>query len=73
MTFLEITKAAIADSWHTPNDIIFIGSLVSGHSCTWNEFCDLADFDYDSVAIDLRIVFKDNTYLYRDAKPGSES
>ena len=35
MNLLEETQEAIIDSGHTVKDIIFIGSKVSGHSCTW--------------------------------------
>jgi len=59
-------------------DIKFIGSLDSGHSCTWVEFTQLADIEYDNgfgaqeIASDLVIVFEDGTQLYRDEYDGSE-
>lgn len=75
---LSETERAIADTPNTPEDIIFIGSQTSGHYCTWEQFCVLADVEYDSgyggqeVARDLIIVFKDGTYLYRSEYDGSE-
>jgi len=59
-------------------DIKFIGSLGSGHSCTWIEFTQLADIEYDNgfgaqeIASDLVIVFEDGTRLYRHEYDGSE-
>ena len=61
-----------------PTDIIFIGSEVSGYTCTWGEFVRLADREYDSgygaqeVAYDLIIVFSDGTKLSRSEYDGSE-
>jgi hypothetical protein len=72
------TKEAIKRSGHKIADIIFIGSEVSGHSCTWKEFEQLANFDYDSgfgsqeVATDLIIVFSDGAKMWRDEYDGSE-
>ncbi len=75
---LEETKSAIADSGHTEADIIFIGSEQSGHQCTWEEFCVLADKEYDNgygnpeVAYDLIIVFSDGHKMWRGEYDGSE-
>lgn len=62
MTFFEET-CAVLDSYEIhPSNITFIGSISSGHACTWEEFEKLADFDYDGgfgaqkVATDLVIV-----------------
>lgn len=38
INFLEETEWDIKSVNKKPEDIIFIGSLESGHSCTWNEF-----------------------------------
>lgn len=60
------------------DDIIFIGSLESGHSCTWEEFKVLADRVYDAgfgaqeVASDLVIIFKGGERLYRSEYDGAE-
>lgn len=61
------------------SDIVFIGSLDGQYSCTWDEFCKLADVEYDDgygwqeVASDLIIQFKDGTQMYREEYDGSES
>jgi hypothetical protein len=76
---LEETLDAIRHSGHTPDDIIFIGSVDTGHSCTWEEYQRLADVEYDSgfgaaeVASDLQVVFRDGVYLYRSEYDGSEN
>lgn len=78
MNLLKETLAAIMESGHTPNQIAFIGSEESGHSCTWPEFEKLADFEYDNsygaqeVASDLIVVFSDGTKLWRGEYDGSE-
>ncbi len=62
----------------TPDDIIFIGNEYTGERCTWEQFCELADQDYDcsfgraEVRRDLVIVFKDKYKLYREEYDGSE-
>ena len=45
---LTETELRISHSGHTPADVIFIGSINSGHQCTWEEFTVLADHEYDS-------------------------
>lgn len=78
MNFLKETIDDIKDSGHSPDDIIFIGSEKSGHSCTWDDFCKLADNDYyngfggQSVAVDLIIVFSDGSTMWRGEYDGSE-
>lgn len=78
MNFLQETTALIQSLGLTPEDIDFIGSEKSGHSCTWEQFLNLADFEYDSgygsqrVATDLIIVFKDGTRAFRSEYAGSE-
>ena len=75
---LKETKEAIKKSGHKIEDILFIGSEKSGHSCTWEEFEKLADVEYDGgygaseVAQDLIIVFKDNAKMWRGEYDGSE-
>jgi hypothetical protein len=75
---LDETRAAIADSGHTPADVVFIGSEESGHACTWDEFCLLADREYEEgfgaaeVADDLVIVFRDGAKMWRGEYDGSE-
>ncbi|EMI5828493.1 TPA: hypothetical protein ACH1LG_004738 [Salmonella enterica] len=76
--FLKETEEAIADSGHVPEDIIFIGSRTTGHSCTWDEFQTIADFEYDSgyggqeVVSDIEIVFNDGQSMHRGEYDGSE-
>ena len=78
MTLLEETKDAIASSGHTEADIVFIGSEKTGHQCTWDKFCDLANVEYDAgfgaaqVAQDLRVVFSDGQQLWRGEYDGLE-
>lgn len=78
MNLLNETIEAIRGSGHTPEDIIFIGSEESGHSCTWEEFQALADIEYSHgfgaarVATDLVIVFSDGQKLWRGEYDGSE-
>lgn len=78
MNFLEETKFAIAACDQCVDKIIFIGSEHTGHQCTWQQFCELANFDYDNayggrvVAGDLIIVFEDGTIMYREEYDGAE-
>jgi len=77
-SLLEETVSAILKSGHTPKNIIFIGSEESGHECTWEQFEQLANIDYDSgyggqeVAQDLIIVFSDGQKMWRGEYDGSE-
>lgn len=78
MSLLQETVAFIKHLGQSTEDIIFIGSELSGHSCTWEEFCTLANFKYDNdsgsneVPMDLLIVFFDMTKLFREECGGSE-
>ena len=78
INFLEETKSKIEEAGCSTDDIIFIGSEKSGHSCTWDEFCAFANVAYDNsygrveVATDLTIVFKNKTRLVREEYDGSE-
>lgn len=78
MNLLNETIEDIAESGHKVEDIIFIGSEESGHSCTWDEFVLLADREYDDgfgaqeVADDLVIVFSDRSKMWRHEYDGSE-
>ena len=72
------TRHLIADLGYCPGNIIFIGSEQSGHCCTWDEFGQLANEEYDEgfgaqeVAHDLIIVFSDGFMLVRGEYDGSE-
>ena len=76
---LEETQEVLQRSGYTPEDITFIGSMESGHQCTWEEFKLLADIYYDSgygiqkVARDLIIVFADGSKLRRNEFNGAEA
>lgn len=77
MNLLKETEEGIKDSGHTPADIVFIGSEESGHQCSWEEFCLLADVEYDGfggqeVAGDLVVVFSDGQKMWRGEGGGSE-
>ena len=75
---LQETLEAIKASGHTSDQIVFIGSQRSGHSCSWAEFEALADVEYNAgfgssqVAIDLIIVFSDGQKMWRGEYDGSE-
>lgn len=79
MNLLQETIEDIEQSGHKPEDIVFIGSEGTGHSCTWDEFTELANRDYDSgfgaqeVASDLIIVFSDGAKMWRHEYDGSEN
>jgi hypothetical protein len=78
MNLLTETMESIETSGHEPSQIIFIGSEISGHCCTWDQFKELADKDYDAgfgaakVADDLKIVFSDGSSMSRGEYDGSE-
>ena len=75
---LKETIDIIIENGKTTGQIIFIGSQASGHSCTWEEFKDLANHDYDAgygshyVCADLIIAFDDQSRLERREYDGSE-
>lgn len=78
MNLLRETIEVVERSGHKIEDIIFIGSEKSGHSCTWDEFALLANREYDDsygsaeVARDLIIAFSDGAQLFREEYDGSE-
>ena len=78
MNLLVETVEAIELSGHDIWHIEFIGSLDTGHRCTWDEFMQLADQDYNNswgsvyVMEDLVILFDDNTKLFRAVYDGKE-
>lgn len=78
MNLLEETKYDIERVGLKIEDIAFIGSETTGHSCKWEKFKILADKEYDSgfggqeVAVDLIIVFKNGTKMWRKEYDGSE-
>ena len=78
INLLQETTQAIENSGHKVQDIAFIGSVVSGYSCTWDDFLLLADIEYNNgfgaqeVAHDLTIIFRDGSTMWRNAYDGSE-
>lgn len=75
---LHETIEDIAHSGHTVPDVVFIGSDNAEYSCTWAEFEQLANQEYDSgfgaaeVAGDLIIRFSDGKKMWRHEYDGSE-
>jgi hypothetical protein len=78
VNLLAETIESITYSGHTADDVVFIGSRLSGHTCTWDQFRDLADVEYDNgygapeVASDLEIAFRDGGRLRRREHDGAE-
>jgi hypothetical protein len=77
VNLLTETREQLDRTEHAPSDVAYIGSR-DGHSCTWAEFEQLADVEYDDgyggqeVASDLEIHFSDGGFLYRHEYDGSE-
>ena len=77
MNFLKETIDEIESNGQTVENIIFIGSRESGHSCTWEQFLELANFDYDDgfggqeIPSDLMIAFADGSMMTRVEYDGS--
>lgn len=75
---LKETRDAITRSGHAIEDIVFIGSANGEYACTWQEFEQIADVEYDSgfgaaeVARDLVVRFSDSKHLWRYEYDGSE-
>lgn len=75
---LKETRQLMSHHGVGPEDVTFIGSLASGHSCSWEQFTRLADVSYDDgfgaaeVATDLVILFRDGSWLTRGEYDGSE-
>lgn len=75
---LEETIEVLSRCGQGVRNITFIGSLRTGHSCTWEEFEVLADREYDGgygtqeVAEDLVICFNNGDRLERREYDGSE-
>lgn len=78
MNLLKETQSIIMEELHKPKDIIFIGSEESGHSCSWEQFTELANIEYDNgygsqkIAKDLIIVFNNGAKMRRDEYDGAE-
>lgn len=78
MNFLDETRETIAAAGKKVSDIEFIGSQDGEYECSWEQFCTMADVEYNSgfgaahVAIDLVIVFTDGSWLERYEYDGAE-
>jgi hypothetical protein len=79
-TFLEQTIDIMVLADLAVADIEFIGSCDGIYRCTWEEFCDLADFEIDltsfggpTVVADLVIIYKGGTRMRLDEYDGSQS
>lgn len=79
INLLQETMKAIYGSGYTLGDVVFAGSMETGHRCNWLEFQALADVEYhegfgrQNVARDLIIVFSDGARLERADYDGQES
>lgn len=76
--FLSETVQALVEVCKTPDDIHAIYSNCNKFITDWDNFCKHADFEYDDgygsryIMGDLKIVFKDRTWLERFEYDGSE-
>lgn len=79
MNLLKETLEDIEESGHQADDIIFIGSEQTGHSCDWQEFEVIANVEYcagfgsQKIASDLIIAFSDGSKMWRHEYDGSEN
>ena len=78
MNLLQETLGAITEAKLTPDRITFIGASSGSHGCTWEEFKEIADIEYDEgyggqeVADDLVVVFDNGAWLSRSEYDGAE-
>lgn len=78
INLLEETKSMMEEHGYSSADIVFIGCESTGHSCTWEQFEQLADKNYDNgygwqkVMGDLIIVMSDGSRMDRGEYGGSE-
>ena len=78
MNFKEETIKTIVNSGHNLEDVMFIGSADGEYRMNIDKFLEKSDFVYDSgygsqsIATDLIIYFRDNTYIIRNEYDGSE-
>lgn len=73
---LKETMSVMEEEHLFAKDIVYIGDGES--SCTWEEFCTIADVEYDSsygcvkIIMGLTIVFNNGVELHRGEYDGSE-
>lgn len=78
VNFLDETILQLNHAGKSSDDVVYIGSTDTGHRCTWLEFEELANFDYDNsygsskIATDLVIIFSDGSWFERGEYDGSE-
>jgi hypothetical protein len=78
MNFLTETRQCLESQGLNESDIVFIGTNDSESSCTWEEFCVMADYEYDNgfgaqvICDDLTMLFRDGTRMVRLEYDGSE-
>jgi hypothetical protein len=76
--FLQETTEDITNANLNTEDIVFIGCQRTGHSCTWEQFKVLANFQYDAgyggneIDLALIVVFKNGAIMRRYEYDGSE-
>ena len=80
INLLEETEEIMKDYGQSPETVSWVTSLSKGEECiaTWDEFKILADFTYDAgfggaeINEDLKVIFKDGSWLERHEYDGSE-
>ena len=67
-TIFQETLEDIKEFGMSIEDIVFIGSPASGHSCTWEEYRELTNFPLEEgyeLPHDIVILFKDGRWMGR--------
>ena len=78
MNLLKETQKAVELSGHYVKDVLWVGSRDGRYTCSWDEFCLLANeeynnsYGYEEVGTDLVVVFGDNSWLERESEDGGE-
>lgn len=75
----EETNEFILEAGYKWEDVTFIGSSDGEYECSYEEFKVIANTEYDQgygspeVAMDLMIVLKDGSHIYREEYDGAEN
>ena len=78
INFLEETKQEMKRNGLKYTDIIYIGDKQGDYTCSWEEFQQLANFEYDDgfgwqeIKLDLQIIFTKHRAFIRQEYDGSE-
>ena len=78
MNLLKETQEAIAMLGKMPEDVCCVATQKDDKFCTWKEFLELANVNYDNgyggaeIREDLIILFHDGSWLERAEYDGSE-